>query len=909
VTSRDQVLADCESAQRLLHSDLAGASRLIEDALRRARRIGDAGLLAEAFRLRAHVHYLSGRYAHALRCYRLATAHARSAGDDLALARTLSSALQSLIYLSRYDEAAQWAEEARRIFQRRGDSLRLARLESNLANVLHRQDRAEEALPLYESACAALERLGDHDNAIVALRNLAVCAMTLHDFPRSLAAYERARRYYEEREALPLLAEVTDNLACLHYLRGDYRQALALYQSARRHSAERNNPFYLSVAELDQSDLYLDLNLFQEAAQAASSAFERFIALGTGFEAAKALANRATALGATGGHGAAVDDLLRARALFLKERNRQWAAVTDVRKAALLLMDGLWRDAARAAAKAEPFLVAASLSSFAGLAALIQARAALSLGRAQDASSHLGRTLRCLRHSPDSLLATRALQTAGAVHEALGRPRRALAAYRKAHLAIRGARHALPHDQLKLAYLGDKLSTYEALADLSLRQGGPRAAARAFAFVEEAKSRSLADQLAFRASVPPGSAVEGRYIEAAGIASLRADLAWHWHQLDRADSVREPLPESRRVAIRTRIADLESQLSIALNTLRQVDPELADLQGCGDLPLDELQAALDPAAALFEYFAARGRLLLFVVTRNSLKAIDLGSVEPIRAAARLARFQLSRTGPAQAHNPALDRHLHRLYDLLIAPAEALLPEGHLTVIPHGELHGLPFHAFLHRNAPLIEKVTVTFSLSAAVHHRARQRSTTSTGPPLLFGVPDPLAPSIEEEVRAIASILPRARTFVGDQATIAALCQNAPGSRLLHLATHGYFREDNPMFSSLKLGDGRLNVADLYDLDLQAELVTLSGCFTGAGSSAAGDEFVGLTRGFLHAGARQLQVSLWAVHDESASDYMRVFYSALIRNGDPALSWRNSVLEFRGNWPGPAHWANFIMLQ
>lgn len=908
MTSRDQVLALCESAQRLLHSDPAGASRLIVDALRAARRLRQPCVLAEAFRLRAHVHYLSGRYAHALRDYRLAAEHARSAGDGLALARTLSSALQSLIYLGRYDEAAQWAEEARRIFQSRGDSLRLARLESNLANVLHRQDRAEEALPLYESACAALERLGDHDNAIIALRNLAVCAMALHDFPRSLAAYERARQYYEERGALPLLAEVTDNLAYLHYLRGDYRQALALYQSARRCSAERNNPFHLSVAELDQSELYLDLNLFQEAAQAASSAFERFIALGTRFEAAKALTNRAAALGETGSP-AAVDDLLRARSLFLKERNRQWAAVTDVRKAALLLMDCQWRDAARAAAKAEPFLAAASLSSFAGLAALIQARAALSLGRAQDASHHLSRTLRCLRHSPDSLLATRTLQAAGAVHEALGRPRRALAAYRKAHIAIRGARHALPHDRLKLAYLGDKLSTYEALADLTLRQGGPRAAVRAFAFVEEAKSRSLADQLAFRASVPPGSAVEGRYIEAARIASLRADLAWHWHQLDRADSAREPLPESRRIAIRTRIADLESQLSIALNTLREVDPELADLQGCGDLPLAELQAALDPAAALFEYFSARGRLLLFVVTRDSLKAVDLGSLEPVRAAARLARFQLSRTGPAEASNPALHRHLHRLYDLLIAPAEALLPEGHLTVIPHGELHGLPFHAFLHGNAPLIERVTVTFSLSAAVHHRARQRFTTPSGPPLLFGVPDPLAPSIDEEVRAIASIVPRARTFVGDQATIAALRQNAPGSRLIHLATHGYFREDNPMFSSLKLRDGRLNVADLYDFDLQAELVTLSGCFTGAGSSGAGHEFVGLTRGFLHAGARQLQVSLWAVHDESAPDYMRMFYSALIRTGDPATSWRHSVLEFRGKWPEPAHWANFIMVQ
>ncbi len=909
MTSREEVFAACESAQRLLHSDLATAANLIRDALRAARRIGDPAVLSEACRLRAHVHYLSGRYAQALRDYRLATAHARAAGDDLALARTLSSALQSLIYLSRYDEAAQWAEEARRIFHSRGDELRLARLESNLANVLHRQDRAEEALPLYESACAALERMGDNDNAIIALRNLAVCAMALHDFPRSLAAYERAREYYERRGAQALLAEVTDNLAYLHYLRGDYRRALALYQSARLHSPERNNPFHLSVAELDQSDLYLDLNLFQEAAQIASSAFERFIALGTRFEAAKALTNRAAALGAAGGHAAAIDDLLRARGLFLKERNRQWAAVTEVRQAALLLMEDRWRDAARTAARAEPLLFRASLSSFAGLAALIQARACLALGQAETALGHLVRLRGYLRRFPDPLLNTRALQTEGAIHEARRQPRQALAAYRKAHAAIRGARHSLPHDRLKLAYLGDKLSTYEALVDLTLRQGGARAAARAFAFVEEAKSRSLADQLAFRAAAPPGSSVNPAFYEASRIAALRADLAWHWHQLDRADSTRDPLPDSRRVVIRSRIAELESQLSIALNTLRQVDPALADLQGCGDLPLVELQAAIDPGAALFEYFVARGQLLLFVVTRKTVHALDLGPFETVCSAARMARFQISRSGAAPTPNPALDHHLHRLYDLLIAPAKGLLPDARLTVIPHGDLHGLPFHALLHLKTPLVEKVTVTFSLSAAVHHRTRQRSTSPSAPPLLLGVPDPLASRIEDEVRCVASILPESKTFLGDAATLAVFREHAAGSRMLHLATHGVFRADNPMFSSLRLGDGRLNVGDLYDLELQADLVTLSGCFTGLGAGAGGDEFVGLTRGFLHAGARRLHASLWAVHDSSAPEYMREFYSRLLETGDPELSWRQSVLSFRTAWPHPAHWANFILLQ
>jgi CHAT domain-containing protein/tetratricopeptide (TPR) repeat protein len=904
------VLAACESAQQLLRQNLPEAARQIEAALADARRLRHPSALAEASRLKAHVEYLSGRYGRASQQYRRAIHHARRAGDVLALARTLSSALQTLVYLGRYDEAATWAEEARLVFQQHGDALRLARLESNLANVLHRQDRAEEALPLYESAIAGLNRAGDNDNAVIALRNLAVCAMALHDFPRALAAYEQAGRYYEQRGAKSLLAEVTDNLAYLHYLRGDYRKALALYQSAREQASERPNPFYQAVAELDQSDLYLDLNLHREAARTATDAYGRFTKVGTRFEAAKSLANRAAAHGGVGETAAALADLAAARRLFLKERNRQWAAVTEVRRASILLLEERWRAAASVAARAESRLTAASLASHAALSALIQTRAELELGHASQALHHARRVRRYLNSAPNPLLETRLLQTEGAIQESLGRPVPALRAYRRAHITIRDARHGLPHDHLRLAYLGDKLATYEALVSLTLKQGGRDAATTAFGFVEEAKSRSLADQLAFRAAIPVAATPERQvFVEAGHVAGLRADLAWHWHQLDRADSSREPVAEARRLSILARIRDLEGDLSVALNTLRRVNPELADLQGQGELPLAEIQAAMAEGTALWQYFLARGRLMLFVVSRWDLQAIDLGPIEPIRTAARMARFQLSRGSAGPAQQAALRHHLHRLHELLLAPAQHLIPSDHITVIPDGELHGLPFHAFEVDGRPLLERCLVTYSLSASVHHRTKLRPPGTPGAPLVLGVPDPLAPHIETEVRLIAGILPEARTFLGSAASSAALRRHAPGSRWIHLATHGIFREDNPMFSSIRLGDGRLNVSDLYDLDLQAELVTLSGCFTGMGALVGGNEFVGLSRGFLHAGARRLHVSLWAVDDLSAPRYMRRFYEYLNRGSAPAEAWRNSALAFREEDGHPARWANFILMQ
>ena len=100
-------------------------------------------------------------------------------------------------------------------------------------------------------------------------------------------------------------------------------------------------------------------------------------------------------------------------------------------------------------------------------------------------------------------------------------------------------------------------------------------------------------------------------------------------------------------------------------------------------------------------------------------------------------------------------------------------------------------------------------------------------------------------------------------------------SRLVHIATHGYFRQDNPMFSSIRLGDTHLSLCDLAHFRIPAELVVLSGCATGLNVVTPGDELMGLVRGLLQAGAQSLILSLWDVHDESTKDFMIGFY----RNG------------------------------
>jgi CHAT domain-containing protein len=189
----------------------------------------------------------------------------------------------------------------------------------------------------------------------------------------------------------------------------------------------------------------------------------------------------------------------------------------------------------------------------------------------------------------------------------------------------------------------------------------------------------------------------------------------------------------------------------------------------------------------------------------------------------------------------------------------------------------------------------------------RKRVNTS-GAALLMGVPDQNAPSILDELKALSGILPHPKMVVGNAASEYVLRTAGATARLVHIATHGYFRQDSPMFASIRMGNSYLSLYDLYQLRLPVELVTLSGCATGLNVVAAGDELIGLARGLFQAGAQSLLLSLWDVHDQSTSEFMAAFYKRFQQGEDMAAALRNAMLEVREKYPHPYEWAPFVLM-
>jgi CHAT domain-containing protein len=160
----------------------------------------------------------------------------------------------------------------------------------------------------------------------------------------------------------------------------------------------------------------------------------------------------------------------------------------------------------------------------------------------------------------------------------------------------------------------------------------------------------------------------------------------------------------------------------------------------------------------------------------------------------------------------------------------------------------------------------------------------------------------------VAASLPNSEVFLGPSATAERLRQQGPGSRFIHIATHGHFRRDNPMFSGIKLGDSYLSLYDLYQLKLPAELVTLSGCSTGLSVVAAGDELLGLARGLLHAGAETSMLTLWDVQDQSSAQLVKLFYTNLAAGSGRAVALQQAMQQLKSELPHPYYWAPFILV-
>ncbi|WP_348239414.1 tetratricopeptide repeat protein [Trichocoleus sp. Lan] len=294
---------------------------------------------------------------------------------------------------------------------------------------------------------------------------------------------------------------------------------------------------------------------------------------------------------------------------------------------------------------------------------------------------------------------------------------------------------------------------------------------------------------------------------------------------------------------------------------------------------------------------------------------------------------------AKAPGSPAKQGFKELHELLIKPIADLLPKdpnARVIFIPQSELFLVPFPALQDASGKyLIEQHTILTAPSIQVLDLTNQqqqlvgtRSSTSVqnqdvlivGNPTMPRVPEkigdpptqlPSLPGAEREALAIAPLF-KTKAFTGSEATKAAILQQIPTARIIHLATHGLLDDIRGLGSAIALApsgndNGLLTAEEILDLRFNAELVVLSACDTGRGR-ITGDGVIGLSRSLMSAGVPSVIVSLWQVPDAPTASLMTEFYQNLQKTPDKAAALRSAMLSTMKQHPNPKDWGAFTLI-
>jgi CHAT domain-containing protein len=441
----------------------------------------------------------------------------------------------------------------------------------------------------------------------------------------------------------------------------------------------------------------------------------------------------------------------------------------------------------------------------------------------------------------------------------------------------------------------------------------------------------------------------------------------------RIEAVSSPNPNQTKIAEidKQRLALLQEYQQIQTQ-IRTASPRYAALTQPQPLTLPEIQKQiLDDNTILLQYSLGRERSYLWVVTSTGLTSYELPKQVDIETAATAFRTAITRTYDKYTPQKVAVASAN-LGQLILQPAAAQLGNKRLLIVPDGVLHYTPFPALTisqtagqNTNVPLIvehEIITLPSASTLAIlrqnygdrkppsqtlailadpvfsptDERVKGQLTPATTEQLESnnlglnrslrasdrGWPPERLPFTRQEAQTISSLFPSASSrqiFDFNASRTTATDGNLVNYQIIHLATHGIANNKNPELSGIvmsmvddkgNLVNGFLRLTDIFNLKLAANLVVLSACQSGMGQNIKGEGMVGLTRGFMYAGAQRVAVSLWNVDDEGTSVLMQKFYQKMLQQKlAPAAALRAAQIEMmqQEKWQFPYYWAAFTL--
>ena len=812
--------------------------------------------------------------------------------------------LMVLAMLGRYDEALRSGADALEIFEKNGDELAAGKIEMNLSNIVARRELHRESINYCTSALKRCTKLGELKWLTMAQNDLARSYAQINDFRKAERFYARALETARSAKMIRTEAEIEASMGNLALFRGRYADALKFLELSRRKYDELKMPHESAIAELEIADIYAEINLSEEAFEIYGPVIRSLHALKMRREEALARANSGRTAAALGNTRLARRSFRKADNLFAAQNNPTARAYVQLDLAFLELAERNFPLVLEIADKTLEMLHESENFRPKLTATWLRGEALAHLGSDSEAVELLlGLYAKAVKAEQVNIVEA-SLNSLGKIALRAGDTTKAAAYFRKATRIVESSRSPFAADQFRRAFMGKWREPFENLVRIYLSRGQ---FSEAFEHLEKFRSRTLLEMLLGDASKVLKSTAS-KHLESRAVA-LREELNWLYkRQSNLAD---DAFAELQKTIIR-----VERELADVSRQIESTETRESGAEKEQKIRIGDLQLQIGPERAIIEYVRFDGKFSAFVITDKKVRFVaDLAAEDEIVSLLDGLRFQFNgmRYGnkmPAQFEQQIKSRtdlYLQKLNEKLLKPLEAYVRHRHLIIVPAASLNYVPFQALYDGKSYLIESREVQYSPSAFVWCVLDRRPKIKLRTALLMGFADEQIPFVDDEIRSLQNIFPKAKTFAGERATFSAYFKDAPRYDVLHMACHGQFRSENPMFSSLHLADGWVTVRDICDQRLRAGLVTLSACETGM-NKIVGDELLGLSRGFLSAGAQALVVSLWKVNDDTTGTFMKMFYENLQRGNTIGASLRSVQVDFIRRSVNPYFWSPFVFI-
>jgi CHAT domain-containing protein len=886
-----QALRDAH--RRSLHSNAQRSLQTVDLILDLGACTRNDAYLALGYRLKANAYTISlGRYQDALALYDRAEEILNATHDELELARMQIVRVWALSFTDGYAKAVRWGEYAYQVLEKHGDVRSLAILVNNLAMVHNRFGALDASLQLLNEARDTYQRLGEAGLQPLP-DNISNRVFVLSLLGRYNAAIEIAQEGLVLAEQLGqriVYARMQHNLGLTYYILGHYNQALQLFDQAQDISLADGRYHNYVQRELTTTFCLLQLRRFSEVIERCQRVRQLCREHNVTPETPFSLLNEVKAYAGLGQFEAALTSLAQTQEWMAAQGDGGLlnVAEADLVKAELLFRQGKWTEAQTVAVACVRLFREMQRLLEMAQAYLIAAQAATAMGDLHAAQDFAQASLSISKPRNIAALIYEGCAVLGQIARLRQDHDAAFTHYERAIAALKQIQGRVMLE-FRPDFLADqdKQRVYEDMVSLCLALDRRQTA---LAYVEEAKSRALMDMIAQRLDLRLQARAEGDEDLVSELNRLNARRNTLYRQtLGEQGASSEMLVQQQ---------DIEQQVTALRNTLliRNAayarDLSLTQVQG------EPLQPYLVADTLLIEYYSVQDRLMAFCVAAESphvqVHHLPAKLIQIKRWQQRL-RVNL-KTVPCStaSHVPHLVRNaqatLRRLYQNLLAPlAGQLAAFSNLIIVPHGSLHYVPFHALFDGAKYLIETHELSYlPASSFLRHRHDVKRTGQGMLAVGYSYQDRL-PHAVAEAQSLGERW-QAELVCGDEATRQRVQALMSGRRVVHLATHGEFHRDNPLFSGLALADGWLTTLDVFNLRLSASLVTLSGCHTGRNTIGGGDELLGLMRAFLAAGACTLVLSQWAAEDQATALLMDRFYGQLADGASKAAALREAQL-------------------